>query len=90
MEEDREAEAEVEGGSRAGPEDPLPKGLPTAVLAGSCFPCEATPAAVGRAGLLEAAPCPAGFCSEAGPTSLLAQQEELKGRKEIQERGSKS
>lgn len=76
MQEDLEAEAEVEGGSRAGPEDPLPRGLPTAVLAGSCFPCAAALVAVGRAGLLEAASCPVGFCSEAGPTSLLAQQGE--------------
>ena len=35
VEEGREAEAGVRGGSRAGPEDPLHKALPTAVLAGS-------------------------------------------------------
>lgn len=84
VEEVREANVEVGWGSRAGPEDPLPQGLPTAVLAGSCFPCEVALEAEGRAGLS----CPVGFCSEAGLASLLAQQgEELKGRGRKEEKG---
>lgn len=47
MEEDREIEAGVGGSSRAGPEDPLHKGLPTAVLARTCFPCEMSLEALG-------------------------------------------
>lgn len=44
VEEDREVEAGAGGGSRAGPED---KGLPAAVLARSCFPCEVALEALG-------------------------------------------
>lgn len=77
VEEVRAAEAGVGWGGRAGLEDALPQGLPPAVPAGSCFPCEVALEAERRAGL----PCPVGFCSEAGLASLLAQQEEeLKGR----------
>lgn len=47
VEEDQEVEAGVGGGSRAGLEDPLHKGLPTAALARSCFPCEVALEALG-------------------------------------------
>lgn len=84
VEEGREAEAGVRGGDRrAAPEDPLRKGLPTAVLAGSCFPCEV---ALERAELLGAASLPAGLCSEAGLASLLTQQG---GREAGEGKGSK-
>lgn len=76
-EEDREAEAGVGGGSRAGPEAPLHKRPLTAALAGSCLPCEVALEAVGRAGLSEAASCPVGICSAAG---LAQQREELRER----------
>lgn len=79
--EDRVVEAGVGVGSRAGPEDPLHKGLPTAVLARSCFPCEVALEALGQAGLSGAASRPVGLCSEAGLASLLAHQGvEFKGR----------
>lgn len=79
VEEDREVEAGAGGGSRAGPED---KGLPAAVLARSCFPCEVALEALGRAGLSGAASRPVGLCSEAGLASLLAHRgAEFEGRK---------
>lgn len=74
-EEGREAEAGVRGGStRAGPEDLLRKGPPTAVLAGHRFPWEAAFEAVGRAELWGAASFPVGLWSEAGRASLPTQQ----------------
>lgn len=84
VDEGREAEAGVRGGDRrAGPEDPLREGLPTAGLAGSRFPCEV---ALERAELSGAASSPAGLCSEAGLASLLTQQG---GRKRGEGKGSK-
>lgn len=67
MEEGRGTEAGVGGGRRAGPEDPLHKGVPAAEPPGSCFPCEVVLEAAGRAGLFRAA----SFCSEAGLASRL-------------------
>lgn len=84
VEEGREVGAGVRGGDRrAGPEDPLHKGLPIAVLAGSCFPCKV---ALERAEVSGAASFLAGLCSEAGLASLLSQQG---GREAGEGKGSK-
>lgn len=79
----------MEGARGAGPEDPLRKGVPAALPAGSCFPGEEALEAAGTAGLSRAASFPAGTCSEAGLASTLGQhggEEERRRGKEGEEK----
>ena len=68
------------GGRRAGPEDPLPEGVPASALACSGFPGEA---AAGAASF----PVAVTATSEAGRASLLRQQQRRgEGKKGEEER----
>ena len=67
------------GGRRAGPEDPLPEGVPASALAGSGFPGEAVAGAASFSVAVAAT-------SEAGRASLQRQQRRGEGKKGEEER----
>lgn len=88
--EGRGAKPGLGGGRRAGrlasdPEAPPDTGVPAAVPAGGCLPCEVA----GSVELSASASFPGELCLETELALLLAQKDRVEGETEIGERASK-